>query len=767
MGRAVNSGRGWLRVAEPQAVRARMAQWWLLQDDRPASASDGIQVGDITLRPHQLSAVARIKAAIAEFGGALLCDEVGTGKTFIALAVARSAKRTLVIAPASLRDMWHHAAGQSGVTVSFTSFEQLSRTPNHPHDFDFLVVDEAHHARNSSTARYRALSAMASHAPTLLLSATPVHNRAADISSLIALFLGSQARSLGENARSRCIICRRADRTHGGEGIPQVEPPAWCYISHDEALPLSLLALPPPLPPRDGGDGGVLIARSLIRQWASSDAALAGGLRRRLQKSDALIAGLEEGVYPSAPELAAWAGGEDSMQLAFPQLVAPVVASSSDLLAVATAHRNAVRLVYRARRDIDARDQERAAVLDQLAKRHEGVRIVAFSQYSETVTGLFRSLSSRAQAAALTARNALVAGGIISRTEALDRFAPRARGVPPPRAADAISLLLTTDLLSEGVNLQDAGVVVHLDLPWTPARLEQRMGRIVRIGSGHDRVWSYALKPPARAETLLRVEQIIEEKLAVARSVVGDVRAVVPSSGGDAQSFQATGLPGSPAPPLIDEAIRRVMTTWMDGDPSNGAVSHAPRSADGVAPLVAAVPAGSDGFLAACVVGGRRVLLASATDGVTGELREILAQAIQATGVAVPVSPARLRDALLRLHSHFRERNATHEMTDEAVAVSRMRHEVLRRISAVAARSRAHLRNQTAIAAQRARSVVLGRYGIATEAALCRLASSQATDEDWLQSIIDFGRAQTQGQLTESGAGEIVALILFESKSAT
>ena len=49
-----------------------------------------------------------------------------------------------------------------------------------------------------------------------------------------------------------------------------------------------------------------------------------------------------------------------------------------------------------------------------------------------------------------------------------------------------MTLLLTTDLASEGVNLQDASVVVHLDLPWTAARLEQRVGRVARLASAHD-----------------------------------------------------------------------------------------------------------------------------------------------------------------------------------------------------------------------------------------------------------------------------------------
>ena len=47
-----------------------------------------------------------------------------------------------------------------------------------------------------------------------------------------------------------------------------------------------------------------------------------------------------------------------------------------------------------------------------------------------------------------------------------------------------VDLLIATDLLSEGLNLQDASVVVHLDLPWTAARLTQRIGRVWRVGAG-------------------------------------------------------------------------------------------------------------------------------------------------------------------------------------------------------------------------------------------------------------------------------------------
>src|SRR5688572_10824059 len=77
----------------------------------------------------------------------------------------------------------------------------------------------------------------------------------------------------------------------------------------------------------------------------------------------------------------------------------------------------------------------------------------------------------------------------------------------PRVRAERIDLLLSTDVLSEGVGLQDASVVVHLDLPWTPARLEQRTGRIARLGSRHATVAVYAIAPPASAEAPLDVER--------------------------------------------------------------------------------------------------------------------------------------------------------------------------------------------------------------------------------------------------------------------
>src|SRR4029079_3469477 len=140
---------------------------------------------------------------------------------------------------------------------------------------------------------------------------------------------------------------------------------------------------------------------------------------------------------------------------------------------------------------------------------------IAFCQYAETVAVLRSQMLRDPGVATLTASGARVAGGRITCEHALAQFSPH----PTTRVRDAerIELLITTDLLSEGLNLQEASVIVHLDLPWNPARLDQRVGRALRLGSTHPAVTVYAIAPPTSAERLLRIESRLKEKLRIAQ----------------------------------------------------------------------------------------------------------------------------------------------------------------------------------------------------------------------------------------------------------
>ena len=513
--------------------------------------------GSLTLWDHQRDAVVRLRAAIAEFGGALLADEVGLGKTYVALAIAAHYSSPIVVAPAALRSTWSRAFDLGALPVPWVSIESLARAPLGETP-DLVIVDEAHHARNPATKRFAALAALCERADVLLLSATPIHNATHDLSALLALFLGAHAYALDDAALGRLIVRRTRDSVDADSRLPVVASPVIVLIADDHTVAERLLALPSPVPPEDGGSADALVTFALVRQWASSVGALRAALRRRIGRTRALADTLRTGRRPSRAEIDVWLVGEDAQQLAFAELLVsgtqPAVERdipAAVLLDAAEAHGRALAAVVESLGD--GADDARAEALRGVLAAHPGERVIAFSQFADTVSAYRRRLRLVPGVCALTATGGTVAGGRLTRAEAIDRFAPHANGARAARAADDVRLLLTTDILSEGVNLQDASVVVHLDLPWTAARIEQRVGRVARAGSAHSRIAVYVMSPPASGEAILGIERRLRGKISAAAASVG-----VPAS----HVADAVGVELIVAPPAACELLRAVLRGW-------------------------------------------------------------------------------------------------------------------------------------------------------------------------------------------------------------
>lgn len=124
------------------------------------------------------------------------------------------------------------------------------------------------------------------------------------------------------------------------------------------------------------------------------------------------------------------------------------------------------------------------------------------------------------------------------RARVLSGFAPRTAG--SNHAEDRYDLLFATDVLSEGVNLQQAGRIVNYDLPWNPMRVVQRHGRIDRIGSSHRRIVLDCFFPASRLDELLDLEQRLRRKLALADAAVGTGDVLPGIAAGAGQVFSDT-----------------------------------------------------------------------------------------------------------------------------------------------------------------------------------------------------------------------------------
>jgi superfamily II DNA or RNA helicase len=715
-----------------------------------AVLDDGVapELGLVRLRPHQRTAAARIRRMLEEHGGALLADAVGLGKTFVALAVARSARMPLVVAPAALLPMWRSAAAEASTPVELVSYEALSRGAAPPIVPDLLVLDEAHHARTPGTRRYGRLASLATNARVLLVSATPVHNRRDDLAALLALFLGARAWRLSVAELAAFVVRRDRERVAAAE-LPAVDPTRTIEVGDDAELLRAIVELPPPIPPSDGGDGGALLTLSLVRLWASSEAALFAALTERLARADAMAYALEQGRHPSRAELSAWAFADGALQLAFPELVtAGTDARAAELLRALRAHAVALRALRERAARSNAMDGVRAQRLREIRAAHPGERVVAFAQYTETVRALFGMLRADGAVGLVTSRGGVVAGGPIARREMLERFAPAASGRNPPSAAERVELLLTTDLLSEGVNLQDASVVVHLDLPWTPARMEQRVGRSRRLGARHRRTSVYAFRPPAASEELARVEERLRAKVREAARAIGAAGAILPGIS-TPESVEAHVLSAREA--LLDRLER-----WRDD------TLEVPEPGD---VLTAAVRARVRAALAAVHVGRTCSLVAITGDGsVTDDPRVLAALAGEGDGDEMPCDHAAVAHAIV-LIGRWQERRRAAAASGATLSIAGSpRRAAIQRIARITARLPHHRRPALLPLAVRARQAVTAHFGVGGERVLAELAEAPLPDDAWLRAITAFGDAHALAATTgprPDADGRVLAVLLL------
>lgn len=162
-----------------------------------------------------------------------------------------------------------------------------------------------------------------------------------------------------------------------------------------------------------------------------------------------------------------------------------------------------------------ARDAKLNRLKELLTGRHGNEKVLVFTQFADTADYLAEHLKK-----AGIANLAAVTGDTENLTELAHRFSPHSNGkkVSP---ANELRVLIATDVLSEGQNLQDAHIVVNYDLPWAIIRLIQRAGRVDRIGQKHDEIYCYSFLPADGVERIIRLRSRVHERLTQNAEVVG------------------------------------------------------------------------------------------------------------------------------------------------------------------------------------------------------------------------------------------------------
>lgn len=150
-----------------------------------------------------------------------------------------------------------------------------------------------------------------------------------------------------------------------------------------------------------------------------------------------------------------------------------------------------------------------------LEERHGTDKIIVFTQYSDTAYYVYQQLKKRG-----LAHIACATGGSTNPTDIVEHFSPKSND-KDYSAEEQYRVLIATDVLSEGQNLQDAHVIVNFDLPWAIIRLIQRAGRVDRIGQTANEIYCYSFFPADGVEEIIRLRSRLNARINENAHIVG------------------------------------------------------------------------------------------------------------------------------------------------------------------------------------------------------------------------------------------------------
>ena len=169
-----------------------------------------------------------------------------------------------------------------------------------------------------------------------------------------------------------------------------------------------------------------------------------------------------------------------------------------------------------------SKDAKLTALVSLLAQKHPDDKVLVFTQFADTV----RYLSSQLKSWGLQALEG-VTGDSPDPTGLAWRFSPKSNEKDDPEKRDFVSpadelrVLIATDVLSEGQNLQDCSIIVNYDLPWAIIRLVQRAGRVDRIGQQSEKILCYSFLPADGVERIIRLRSRVRDRLRQNAEVIG------------------------------------------------------------------------------------------------------------------------------------------------------------------------------------------------------------------------------------------------------
>lgn len=515
------------------------------------------------LKKFQIVSLLEARRIISSYNGVVIADSTGLGKTRTMIALAHDArqekKKVLLIAPKSvLKTTWATEMENLDTLIDSINSENVSANPDgflekyKRKGVNFILVDEAHYFKSSSSNRYKALRDLIVHndAQVVLATATPVNNSLMDLYNLISLFAKDDSIQDITGTTLKGYFSNNQKMLIEGKNFEMSEVLERFVVRHSRKFAQAVepdLSFPQRVIDKDSGNAykstipyDALYSKLEKINFATydlsierfSDLRLPSGeaisqfnqkekkeklkslvktivilnIFKRLESSVVAFRDTINSIVDYMKKAKAYAekngyflpraASDDALfdfdeefpkdifkNTKYKELKDKCILSRDEKTWFVNSCEKDIKLFEEILNEIPEKDTKIEALVARLNKIMPGIEepngMVIFTQYSATAKYLFNAIKEIYERTYLTSGNKCInaSGKDSTTTDIVEDF--QAHG----------GIIVSTDVLSEGQNLQNAQYVVNYDFPWNPVVLIQRVGRIDRMGSKHSHVY--------------------------------------------------------------------------------------------------------------------------------------------------------------------------------------------------------------------------------------------------------------------------------------
>ena len=610
----------WITTRTPEEVYQKAA----LHEHGTLDEIDVRESGHLKLFEFQKMAVANAISKINEYGGVIIADVVGTGKSYIGSMILKYLKennrsKPLIICPPHLIDMWEKYMDEFRVDAKVLSRYKIGMEDNILQQYtncDVVLVDESHNFRNRNNA-YEALYSFMEQQPDdsciIMLTATPISNSVNDLKNQLTLFPAdsiSNVPPLGNDSLDeyfkgveqdhqltqegedkirdllRYILIRRTrkqiqdnfakkdgDRYYlesesGRKYFPKrnlnnpqeydidkvyqnsferiqeyIESLKLARYTPGEYIKKEYRATTHPEYKKYNDLLTSMISLTgivrtvLLKRMESSIAAFTSSVNNYAKGSDKFLEYLKDGIVPIGKDYQdriyksimyddeQYDSDDEPGKSAYDIEAFDTDQWKTDIISDIAVFEKMLK--HLPNKEKFHRDDDKLHTLLKILQSRRGEKILLFTESRITAIYIYDYLKEKIPDVKI--------GQIDSMKSTKDKNSLICKFDPENNNSDVtpknqLDILVSTDVLSEGVNLQAGKTVINYDFHWNPVRLIQRVGRIDRIGSKHDTVDVINFLPTTKIEEHLHLKERVATKIETIRKIIGHDQKILETS---------------------------------------------------------------------------------------------------------------------------------------------------------------------------------------------------------------------------------------------